>query len=349
LDADIDIIFPFKVKNDGITEEQIKLYYGDRVKNVWFLPQPSRLTVAIKELAAIHKVKIFVKEILYQFCRNKYNRIFTKGNYDFIHINSVILYSMLDKKWPMYLHVREIVRPEYWVVHKVFEKKMNQAHGIIYIDQECRKSCPNIVVPQMVLVNPFDQRNVKKVQVESVRNKYQLDTSKTIYAIIGNIFPWKGVGFVAEAFIEAQMDDAILLIVGRDTNNDGYEDNVKAIANGRQNIRFLGEVVNMDELYRIIDFVVRGDPCPGAGRTVFESLFSGAGVILPGVRSENLDSLCIDQDMSQRVFYYSPRNKSELISLFQQTNGTKYFDRTYSSNLEEYTEKFLGFVLKDKD
>jgi glycosyltransferase involved in cell wall biosynthesis len=221
---------------------------------------------------------------------------------------------------------------------------MNQAHGIIYIDKESKKSCPNLVVPQVVLVNPFDQRNVEKVQVESVRNKYQLDTSKTIYAIIGNIFPIKGVDFVAEAFIEAQMDDAILLIVGRDTNKDGYEDKVKAIANGRQNIRFLGELTNMDELYRVIDFVVRGDLSPGVGRTTMESLFSGAGVILPGVRSENLDSLCIDPNMSQRVFYYSPRNKSELISLFQQTNGTKYSDRTYSSNLEEYTEKFLGFV-----
>ena len=40
LDADVDIIFPVKIKNDGITAEQIAKYYGTQVKNVWILTQP---------------------------------------------------------------------------------------------------------------------------------------------------------------------------------------------------------------------------------------------------------------------------------------------------------------------
>lgn len=344
LDADVDIIFPFKIKSDGITKTQIKKYYGNRIKNVWFLPQPERLTVAIKELATIHKVKSIVKEILYYLCLYKYNKIFSKGNYDFIHINSVTLYSMLNKKLPMYIHVREIVQSERSILHKSFEKKMNMAKGIIFIDQECRKSCQGLIAPQIVLVNPFDQTSVGMINREVVGSKYQLDSQKTIYAVIGNIFPIKGVDFIVEAFIEANLENAILLIIGRDTNNDGYEEKVKKLAIGRENIRFLGEVEQMDELYSLIDFVVRGDPVPSAGRTVFESLYSGAGAILAGDRTENLSSLCVDQDMGQRVFFYLPRKRSDLVNVFIKTDGIKYMNRKYSSNLKEYIEKFMEFV-----
>lgn len=39
LDVDVDIIFPIKAKKEGrITAEQIEKFYGNNVKNVWYLP-----------------------------------------------------------------------------------------------------------------------------------------------------------------------------------------------------------------------------------------------------------------------------------------------------------------------
>lgn len=348
LDADVDIIFPFKVKNDGITPEQITQFYGPRVKNVWFLPQPERLTIQEDELALQHKVKSAVKELLYRLLKRRYEQIYREGNYDFIHLNSVTLYSMLDKRWPMFLHVREPIAQKRNWIHRNFVPYMNRAKGVFFIGEELFNYCPPLEVPSLVLVNPYDQSAVEAVNVAAARKRFGLQGTETVYAIIGNIFPVKGVDFVIEAFRAAKLENAVLLVVGRDTNNDGYEEKVRKVADGDPRVRFVGEVSDVETVYRVTDYVVRGDDTEGAGRTVFESLFSGGGVILMGSREKNLKPLELPPELEQNVYFYPVRNEQKLTEVFEETNGKRFEDRVYRTNVPEYTKAFLEFIQKNK-
>lgn len=347
LDADVDIVFPVKIKKEGrITPEQIKQFYGPRVRHVWYLPQPARLTVCDPHPGPSQRIKSCVKEMLYWLAKPRYRRLFEQGGYDFIQLNSLTLFPMLDNRWPMFLHVREaaLEKPFWW--NRSLPKKMEQAHGIIYIAEENRRYCLPRKTPDIVLVNPFDQTGVARVDYQKALGKYRLTGRETVYAIIGNVIETKGVRFVIEAFLQARLDSAVLLVVGQDTLHKSYEKKICEDFGQLTNVRLLGEIVGMDEIYRIVDFVVRGDPVAGAGRTVQEGLYSGAGAIITGSREENLATLDLPAglDPEERVFFYPIRDKEALVRAFRATSGKKFEQRQYYSNVPEYVKQFTAFV-----
>lgn len=345
LDIDVDIIFPIKAKKEGrITAEQIEKFYGNNVKNVWYLPQPARLGIQPEKLKWKHHVKCFVKEFLYILAKPLYSVIYHKGAYDFIHLNSITLFPMLNKRWPMFLHVRESVRESQSFWNRRLGKRMEQAHGIIYISEEDRARCPNNFVPGITLVNPYDQTAVSQVNYDAAMQRFGLSKADTIYAIIGNIFPCKGVDFVIKAYQKAKLENSALLIVGRDTNHDGYEEQAKALAKGNPTIRFLGEIQDVETIYRVTDYVIRGDAVTGAGRTTFESLYSGGGAILTGNPQENLASLNLPPQMEERVFFYPVRSEEGLILALRETQSRKYINREYKTNVPDYITIFMDFI-----
>lgn len=345
LDADVDIIFPTKIKKEGrITQNQIKKYYGDRVGKVWYLPQPARLSIMPFRFSMQHHIKSAVKDMLYLLAKPKYKRIYCQGNYDFIHLNSVTLYPMVDKKWPMFLHVRELVRRKQNFKSIGFARRIEQAHGIIYIDSSTQAACPGGMAPQIVLVNPFNQTQVGSVPLEKARERFGLTYQETVYAIIGNIIPAKGVNFVIRAFKKANLEHAILLIVGRDTNHDGYEKQALMLADKDKRIRFTGEIEEIEWVYRVTDYVVRGDSNIGLGRTVFEGLYSGCGVILPYDEKQNITIPDITEEMRQRTKFYLVQNEESLVEAFRDTQNQRFRQRSYESNVESYVKRFREFI-----
>lgn len=348
LDADVDIIFPFKVKRDGITKEQIKQFYGSRVGKVWFLPQPAKNYLEPHHFSYIHDIKSFVKDILYALCRPVYSLIYRRG-YDFIHLNSSSVYPMLNSKYPMFIHMRESIKPQPFRGSKRFHRCLGRACGMIFISKEVEQTCASSDAPGIVLINPYDQSRLDRVDVDKARKRFELNGSETVYAIIGNIFPKKGVDFTIRAFRQAQLDNAVLLVIGKDTNNDGYEAEVRKEADGDPRIRFLGEISDMDEVYRVVDYVVRGDSETGAGRTVFESLYSGGGVLLMGTREDNLAPLELPAHMQERVHFYPVRDRDALARAFEATQHCRFDDRQFISNIPEYIERFTDFIMSSKD
>lgn len=350
LDADIDIIFPFKIKKDGrITPEQIKRYYGNCVRNIWYLPQPAKLTI----LESFHvpiadKIKCIAKDILYFMLKPYYYRILKKGKYDFIHLNSVTLYPMLDSRYPMFLHVRETIRKTLPFEHRKFTQKAARAHGVLFINDSTKKVFPKIDVPQIVLINPIDQINVGKVNLQKAQQYFNLDRTKTVYAIIGNVIQCKGVLFVARAFQKAALENAILLIVGQDSAHRKYERQVQEFAAQNPCIRVLGEIENTDVVYRITDYVVRGDETIGLGRTVFEGLYSGCGAVLQYQTQEDRVDSGIPEEMFKKVFFYKLQDEESLISAFRESQNKKMVSRRYESNVSKYLDAFLKFILKNR-
>lgn len=348
LDADVDLIFPHKVKNEGkITKQQIQKFYGPRVKNVWFLWQPARLTVMEEHFPVKVHIKNFVKEFLYGLEKFKYKAIFKNGNYDFIHLNSVILYPMLDKRWPMFLHVREAVRNPLMIPDKLFSKTLKQAHGIISINPSAAERVPKDVAPSLMLINPFDQTSVANVDLLQARAMYGLSGKETVYAIIGTIIDYKGVDFVIRAFQKAKMENSVLLVVGNDARQDEYIQYVKELAAGDTRIRFTGEIERTETVYRVIDYVVRGDTSAGLGRTLYEALYSGCGVINPMDKITNSVPNC-SPEMRERVYFYPLRDEAALTRAFEETQEIRFEQRSYYSNVKEYMKEFLQFINENK-
>lgn len=348
LDADVDIIFPIKVKRDGrITLEQIKKFYGLRVQHVWYLPQPARLTLCVDSVPITHRIKSWIKDVLYILAKCRYRYIYRQGKYDFIHLNSVTLYPMLEKEYPMLLHVRESVSKKQRFHDRRFKKRLEAAHGIIYIGEEERRCCPNVCVPAITLINPYDQRNVKSVDVRKAYARFGLTGKETVYSLIGGITPDKGVYFIIEAFRKANLANAVLLIVGKDPNHLGYEKKAKELAKGISSIRFIGEIEDTEVVFRITDYVLRGGMVTGAGRTSFEGLYSGCGVILQGKREENLSTMELPLELEKNVYFYPIRNENGLIQTFQDTVGKKMENRTYRTNILEYVKRFVEFVFQN--
>ncbi|MBP3651005.1 MAG: glycosyltransferase [Clostridia bacterium] len=346
LDMDIDLILPLNFKRK-ISDARIKEHYGKRVKKVWFLPQPAQLTCVHATYKSIHHIKSFVKMVLYQLVKPFYHQIMKHGDYQFIHLNSLILYPMLASKYPMFLHVRELINPDYSKTDSCLQEQLNKAHGVLFISQETKDSCPDFIAPEIVLKNPFDQTAVQLVDEHKARERFSIAEGQTVFAIIGVVDPNKGVDRVIRAFRQADPKSSVLLVVGKDSNKHGYEDMMRREAQGDERIHFVGELENTDELYRITDFVIRGDIAPGAGRTVFESLYAGGGCILPGTREQNLSALDVDSAMEERVYFYPPADQDALAECINQLDGQKMTDRQYVGNTNIYSKRFLEFVLKN--
>lgn len=344
VNMEIDLIFPLQIKKDNrITLEKIKKYFGENVKNVWFLPQPFRLSVLQDTFGLIAHLKNIIKEILYLCVRPYYKYIFCKGNYDFIHLNSVTLFPMLDNRWPMFLHVRESIRKPIHFWNHNLAKKMNEARGVLFINPASESLAPPCMNPHIMLINPFDQTKVGKVNLQSARIRFSLSGDETVYAVIGTILYDKGVDFVIRAFQKAKLKNAVLLIVGKNTGNDSYIQRVLRLAKNDSHIRFTGEIEDIEQVYRVIDYVVRGDTTAGLGRTVYEALYSGCGIINP-MDSVTYDVPQITFDMKSRVHFYTLRDENALIKVFQETQYIRFENRAYYSNVQKYVQKFLKFV-----
>lgn len=350
LDADVDIIFPVKIKRDGITPEQIAKYYGSRVKNVWFLPQPERLTALVGRVPLEKQVKSSVKEILYLLSRPRYEKIYRQGNYDFIHLNSATLFPMLTDKWPMFLHVRETFRKKLSFGNCSVVKKMDKAKGIIFIDSSSHASAPSTSAPIKILVNPFDQRSVEEVDLAQARKRFSLSGGETVYGIIGNVTRYKGVDRAIKAFQDADIPDSLFFVVGSlgaKAADKEFIEQIKAIATMDHRIRLTDEVEDMEQVYRVMDYVVRCDPVVSLGRTVYEALYSGCGVILQNDGTLQRELPSTTSKMQDKVFFYKFGDDNSLVQAFRETKGKKITQRDYFSNVEQYVDKFKNFVTEN--
>lgn len=341
--GDVDIIFPLNTTRK-ISKEQVRQFYGEQVRRVWFLPQPIRYTCLEDHIAPIHRIKTFVKTILYAFALPYYRHIYKTGGYDFIHLNSVTLYPMLCRRWPMLIHVRCALRRKMTFWDRHFVDRMNQALGIIYIGEAYKKPAPPLRVPDCILLNPFNKLSVADVDVPHARKIFALNGQETVYAMLGTISQAKGVHFVISAFAKAALENAVLLIAGIDTVGGDYERQAKALAQGNPSIRFVGEMEDTDALYRVTDYVVRAEAVAVAGRTVYEGLYSGCGVIMQGERERDLAGLALPEELGNKVHFYAVRDENDFMRVLHETNGNKMAVRTFRSNAEMYCEGFLSFV-----
>lgn len=268
--------------------------------------------------------------------RHRYKELLAANKYDLVHLNSVVLHKMMLPDTPAVAHVREII-PDTSAL--VIEKLAKNA-SLIFIDTTTRKpfAAYEDRMHATTLNNPIDMRRAEHC-AETIDHP-QMNPATTVFSMIGRISALKGVNLVIEAFCSGAGPDAALLIVG-----DGPPDYVahcRQIAAADRRVIFFGEEDNVAKVYAATDYVVRGDPQPCVGRTVYEGLYSGCSIIMPGPGSPDM---IFEADRFQdAIFWYAPGSKSALADVFGRCSGKKIGERRFLSNVEAYVQAFDAFM-----
>lgn len=268
---------------------------------------------------------------------NLYLRLY---KYKWIYLNSLGLCDLITPNDNYILHVREVFRGTDADFERV-SKKLHMAKKVIFIDYATYKPFESIDMDYMILNNPFDMTKVSLLDEESIYQKYNIAKEDVIYSILGVISPTKGVDFVVSSFCEVPFQNKVLFIVGRD-DNTAYSNSIKKIVNDNScKIIFTGDLVDPSEIYRISDYIIRGDDMFCIGRTVYEGLYSGCHVIIP---CNNPDEVWkeFSCEYHSMVHPYMARNKESLINVIN--SGEKIIEKNYVSNVPEYLEKFHTFI-----
>lgn len=267
--------------------------------------------------------------------RALYQSLLRAENYDIVHFNSPILHPMILPGIPAVTHMRDIILD---AGSPVVDKLAN-GRGIVFIDAATRQPFARreSSMHAITLNNPFDMRGVAKA--EPLRHA-DVDTGKTIFSMIGRVSEIKGVALVIKAFRRNAARDALLLIAGSGPQN--YMAHCRTLAGNDPRISFCGEEKNIMGLYALTDYVVRGDPQPCVGRTVYEGLYAGCRVIMPGPGHPGM--VFEAERFSDSIFWYAPGDKAMLANVFATCTGKKVGAREYRNNVADYVQAFDAFM-----
>lgn len=341
IDYDYDIVFPKSI-SAKVTDEKIREVYGARIGKIFRLRLPFEKIYLGKERHTIFSaagLKFTLSQLVSRFDFFKLRRIVKKGGYDFLYLNSLTLYPLVQEK--TFIHVREVLDCNETIKRSV-TSKLERAEGVIFIDKATLQPfAENKKLTSILLSNPYDMTRVGEVDTERIREQWGISSEDVVYSILGSIIEVKGVREVLSAFIEANISHAKLLIVGDYTGE--YAQSCRDLAKGNRSVIFTGELSDPTEIYAISHFVVRGEPMFCVGRTIYEALFSGCSVILPGEANKDFENLDMYEQYQGAVFFYEPRNIKALSQLMRNLQQPENI-RSFRSNVQEYVYQHTSFI-----
>jgi glycosyltransferase involved in cell wall biosynthesis len=256
--------------------------------------------------------------------------------YDFIHLNSLVLHPVITREHPFVIHVRERYDGSCTTAHA----DLRNARGVVFIDESTYEPFRHTTLQSHTIINnPFHMVPPKN---DHLRERWQnLCPNRTVFALIGHLTKEKGTDFVIQTFRSFASEEAMLLIVGNGLTP--FVEYCKGMAGEDGRIRFLGEESEIERIYAVADYVIRGEDYPCVGRTVYEALYSGCHVILPGSTADR--EVFFDYDRFQeKMHFYAPRDQRSLTRLFESLVHSRVTDRHYTSNIDEFVARFREFI-----
>lgn len=327
----------------SIDEGNLREQFGDKLGNIYqlWLPNIDFYYGANKNIfvifAAIHKY------IMWLVQKRKFRKIVQGNRYDVIHLNSMILAPMVDEKYKMILHVREVFEGATWK-RKYIENKLHCAAAVIYINPSTRNMLDNTEVNETIIQDPFEMKHIADLNSFEIRRRLGISQDSVVFAILGRYEDRNGTEFIIDSFCKTKNEKAVLLVVGGASANDRKR--AARIIGKDQRIKMLGEWKDPGPIFAISDYVLRGERFfSGFSRTVYEGLYSGCKVIFPGRREEAADSLQYNKFKDDLIFY-PPRNVDELVSTIEVCADCPITQRRYMSNREEYVREYLELITR---
>jgi len=317
----------FQVKIDKIHEFRLPFslcYYGK--------PKINFITKIINYILDI-KWQYMDSKKLYKFLHNE--------AFDIIHLNSIVLHQVLNKKFKMIIHMRELYDGTTTSVIRNLEK----AKGLIFIDLSTKNAIKETKINKsIILIDPFDMTLLDKFSNENfvLESPYEIEWKKKIvFSIIGRVEYIKGIIFVINVFKQYENQNALLLIVGNVFDNEYLNECKKAIGTDNRIIIY-GEEKEIEKIYYISDYIIRGESFACIGRTIYEALYSGLKVIVPGDIQKDTE-LFFDYNLfRENIYFYKPLDSNALLQVLNICNK-EIINKKYLSNIEQYSISFIKF------
>ncbi len=327
-----------------IDEEELRQLLGQHLKNIYTVWMPRYRCQYYDKVSLFSECSHVVNNIMAFFGKRKRTRIIRQGGYDYVHLNSLVLFPVIDENARYVVHAREIINPQYRRIRQ-FTKALERAAGIIYIDEATRIPIEAVVSNKraMVLNNPFDMRWVADADYEDSRKKCGVAQTDTVFAMLGQVGDNKGSKFVIRSFMRHANPNSKLLIVGNNDHAYGRECGKMAKDDGR--VIFCGEMKNTGSIYRVSDYIIRGEPQFCIGRTIYEGLFAGAGVIIPGHETD-IERMQSGEELREKIHFYEPGSEESLAAVIQECSHVKQENREFRSNIGYYMERYDQFIHK---
>ena len=343
IDYDFDVMI-CKSFTRKVDEKEIREMLGKHLQKIYICWLPRYRCYFYNTIGVISELSHLTNNFMALIYSHKRKKIIRQGGYDYVHLNSMVLFPMIDDKDVYIMHVREIINPNYYNVKKL-RRKMEDAEGIIYIDEATHASLQPVYAENraITLNNPFSMLSLAKIDYKENLKKYGLTEDNTIFALLGQVTEVKGAEFVIRSFIKTHNDKSRLMIIGEYNHSYGRE--CRKIAKDDKRIIFCGELKDTRGIYRISDYIIRGDSQFCIGRTIFEGLYAGAGVIIPGC-SDDLMNFPDGKKFEEKIFFYTPRKESDLTDVIERRSQAKQTDRELHSNIEDYVKNYYQYISK---
>jgi glycosyltransferase involved in cell wall biosynthesis len=327
-----DLVVPRAAK---ASDDEIRAYFGPNVRRVlrFWLPfeQCYRGRPPLSRSAPIWAGYA----LLWRLERARFYRLASDEQYDAIHLNSVVLHPVAREDLPFVVHVREIVDHDLARVRA----SLRRARGVIFIDEATRGPFETARLPRsIVLNNPIDMTGVGELPIRAADRLSGDPARLTIFSIVGVLMPEKGVDRVIRAFRATPGTDLRLVIVG----GGPQERELRQLAASDPRIVFWGVESDVDRVFALSDYVLRGEAYPCIGRTIYEGLYAGCGVIIPG--DATASALFEYERFASRVHFYPPGDEAALRSVLCSLAGRKLLVKRGESNVAMHVAGFDAFV-----
>lgn len=338
---DADLVLP---RSDGSPEDAaIRAFFGQRLGRIvraW-LPWEMCYRGRPELWQSVRRHLAF--PLLWRATRERFHRFVVDGGYDAVHLNSIVLHPLARADGPYLLHVREILDDTAPAARlEAARKSAARARGVVFIDEATRAPFRDVALRRsIVLNNPVDMTAVGNPPADAASRLGGEVASLTIFSMIGTLIPEKGVAIVIDAFRGLEAANARLLLVG--SGQAAYVAELQRRAGGDRRIVFWGSEPDVAKIYALSDYVLRGEAYPCVGRTVYEALYAGCAVIVPGDAAHH--SFFEYDRFAARISLYRPTDRDALLGELRSRVAHKIGDKKGESNVAGYVAAFDEFVL----
>lgn len=328
-----DLVVPADER--AMDDAAIRAYFGPNVQRIvrWWLP--FELCYRGRPSLARSGYRWLGLAALWRLTRARFYRFARAGGYDAIHLNSVVLHPMVRADLPFVVHVREIVDLDLRRVRA----SLARARGVIFIDEASRAPFRDLALAHaLVLNNPVDMTGVGAPPADAAARLGGDPVRLTVFTMLGVLIPEKGVDRVIRAFRATPAPDTRLVIVG----GGEQEPTLRRLAAGDPRIVFWGVERDVEPLFALSDYVLRGEAYPCVGRTIYEALYAGCGVIIPGSEADH--TLFEYERFAPRVHFYRPGDELQLRAVFEALASQKLGAKRGETNAPAHVAAFEAFV-----
>jgi glycosyltransferase involved in cell wall biosynthesis len=334
-DADFDLAVP---RLRRATDDQtLRSSFGRRIRRIHRFWLPFEMCYRGQSPWWMAPHMRVLPPLLWRATRAQFYRFVCDERYDVVHLNSLVLHSMVRRDLPFVLHVREIVSND----HARVRRSLADARGVVFIDDATRAPFADVALrSHTILNNPVDMTGIGALPADAAARLGGDPARLVIFAIIGDLIPEKGVDFVIETFRQVHAPDARLLVVG--SGPRGFEAELRRLAAGDPRVVFWGRDREIVKVFTLADYVLRGEAYPCVGRTIYEALYAGCGAIVPGDAANH--KLFEYDRFKHQIHFYAPRDGARLKAVFEQLAGHKRADKVGGSNVVEYVRAFDRFL-----